>query len=1164
VNPHDVAELAQTLFEEIGDAVFITDPGTLGLLDVNPVAQRMTGLTRAELLRLPLDQLFRSDDSAGLAHLRRALCTTQTFHSREGYYLRRGTDEAWTPVNLTLTRLHTEGEPLGLVLARDVTKRVEAAEQLRLANAELERRVQEKTADLARANDALRAEVVEHQRAEVALREREELYRLLTDNSNDLIYLVDMDGRIVYASPSVGRLLGGMPTYEFEVIHPDDVEASQRHWERIVGGASELFNVRVRAQDGSWRWLEAWSSLVQYQSRALVLSVCRDVTDRKRADETLRASELRYRLLFERNLAGVLRNTPDGVILEYNEAFARILGCGPDDELSDRNVGDLYFRPADRLAMFAQLRTKRGLGNCEVCFRRRDGAPVWVLANIVLYEDERGVETVQGTVIDITESKRAQEALALFRSLIDRVTDLIEVIDPDTGRVLDVNETALASHGYSREEYLSLRIPDLDPTMSDPDAWARQVETLRRVGFATHEGWHRRKDGSLFPIEVHITHIRLDREYLVAVVRDVTERKRAEESLRQSQRQYEELVAHVDGIVWEADVRTFQFTFVSRQAERLLGYPLGQWLNEPDFWVNHIHPDDRKWVREYCQRSVDDRRNYDFEYRMIAATGRVLWLRDIVSVVVEGGEPTKLRGIMVDVTARQLAEEQLRESHVLLNAVVEGISDAVFVKDLQGRYLMINTAGARFLGGAVADVIGKDDHELLTSDTAQTIMDADRLVMETGESRTFEEVGTAAGVTRTYLATKAPYRDAAGRVNGLIGISRDITERKKLEEQYLQSQKMEAVGRLAGGIAHDFNNLLTIINGYSELLLAEMSGSDPRREAVSAIREAGMRAGDLTGQLLAFSRKAIVTPRILDFNEVVDSIGKMLRRLIGEDVTLVTALAPGLWMVKADPGQIEQVIMNLAVNARDAMPKGGRLTIETANLTLGVDRTHYPELEPGQYVRLSVSDTGEGMTEEVKSRIFEPFFTTKELGKGTGLGLSIVYGIVKTYGGHVGVYSEVGVGTTFCFLLPAMRDVPGELHSSATGLVAPRGTETVLLVEDDARVRRLARIALEAQGYTVLEASGAAGAAQLAESHPGSIHLLLTDVVMPGRSGREVADALRTHRPGVKVLYMSGYTDDAVVRHGVLEATNAFLQKPFTPLGLARKVREVLDGNSRT
>jgi CheY-like chemotaxis protein len=323
---------------------------------------------------------------------------------------------------------------------------------------------------------------------------------------------------------------------------------------------------------------------------------------------------------------------------------------------------------------------------------------------------------------------------------------------------------------------------------------------------------------------------------------------------------------------------------------------------------------------------------------------------------------------------------------------------------------------------------------------------------------------------------------------------------------------------------------------------------------------AGERAAGLTAQLLAFSRKAILEPKVLDLNEVVSQSAKLLRRLIGEDITLATALAPGLDRVKADPTQVEQVILNLAVNAKDAMPRGGKLTIETHGIRLREeDAALYPDLPLGRYVLLAVSDTGVGMTEEVKTRLFEPFFTTKEQGKGTGLGLAVVHGAVKQSGGRVDVYSELGIGTTFKILLPAVVGATGP-QSQNVGL-APRGAETVLLVEDEAGVRRFGRLALETQGYTVLEASGGEEALRIAERHAGPIHLLVTDVVMPRMGGRELAETLHARNSGLRVLYVSGYTDDAVVRHGIVEATDAFLQKPFTPLALARKVRSVLDAN---
>ncbi|MBI4246528.1 MAG: GAF domain-containing protein, partial [Candidatus Rokubacteria bacterium] len=391
---------------------------------------------------------------------------------------------------------------------------------------------------------------------------------------------------------------------------------------------------------------------------------------------------------------------------------------------------------------------------------------------------------------------------------------------------------------------------------------------------------------------------------------------------------------------------------------------------------------------------------------------------------------------------------------------------------------------------------------------------------------------------------------------------RAYDELSQTQSQLVQAQKMQAVGQLAGGIAHDFNNLITVIGGRAHMLLGQMPAGDPLRRDVDVINATAERAADLTRQLLAFSRKQVLDPKVLDLNRVVAEVAPMLRRLIGEDVELVTALGTGLGQVKADPRQLEQVLMNLAINARDAMASGGRLTIETSNVTLdaGYTREHVGT-SPGPHVMLAVSDTGEGMDAETLARVFEPFFTTKGPGKGTGLGLATVYGIVKQSGGNIWVYSEPGRGTTFKIYLPRVYEAPEVAAPASPSSGAGRGSETILLVEDEEAVRQLARDILTAQGYTVIEAAHGGEALLISGRHAGPIDLLLTDVVMPHMSGRALAERLAPLRPRMKILYMSGYTENAVVHHGMLDAGTMYLQKPFTPDGLARKVREILDAS---
>jgi len=403
-----------------------------------------------------------------------------------------------------------------------------------------------------------------------------------------------------------------------------------------------------------------------------------------------------------------------------------------------------------------------------------------------------------------------------------------------------------------------------------------------------------------------------------------------------------------------------------------------------------------------------------------------------------------------------------------------------------------------------------------------------------------------------------------GTQKAQLAVLMDVTGRKQLEDKLRQAQKMEAVGMLAGGVAHDFNNLLTIISGYSQLILNNVPSDDPNRHFAEQILRAGDRAAALTKQLLAFSRRQVLQPKVLDLNRLVAGLGAMLQRLIGEDIDLRMALEPNLGRVSADPGQLEQVLMNLVVNARDAMPMGGTIRIETANVDLDETYTtsHF-KLKQGPYVLLAVSDNGTGMDETTRQRLFEPFFTTKATGQGTGLGLSTVFGIVQQSGGSMDVYSEAGQGTTVKVYLPRI-DQPASLESEKDQLTAARGTETILVVEDDDMVRNLVRETLEREGYKVLDAAGPVDARRESEHHKGAIQLLITDVVMPKGSGRELADQLVRRRPKMKVLYMSGYTDTAIVNSGLLQQEVAFLQKPFTPAALNAKVREVLENGNRS
>jgi two-component system cell cycle sensor histidine kinase/response regulator CckA len=636
----------------------------------------------------------------------------------------------------------------------------------------------------------------------------------------------------------------------------------------------------------------------------LTLVILIPVFDRRAAQfQELESAEQRYRLLYERSLAGVLRTTMDGRILDCNLACARIFGYATCEEFIASPITDRYLNPEDRNTFIAILQRVKNLTSYEQCLRRKDGSKVWLLGSANLLEGRGGAPIVnEETFVDITERKNAEET---FRKAFNANPEPISIAAFPEGRFTDVNDSFLRVSGYSREEVIGR-------TSGELNFWGRP----------------------------------------------------------------EDRVTFVEMLKKQGSVRDLEITFRTKSGE----------------------------IREAMDSAE-----------------------------------------LIDVAGQECA----------------------------------------------------------------------------------------------------------------IAIFRDITERKSLEKQLRQTQKMEAVGQLTGGIAHDFNNLLGVIIGYSEILEQRLPPDDPLRKECLQIKKAGQSAASLTRQLLAFSRQQVLDPKVLDLNAIVLNVQKMLRRLIGEDIELKTNLDPALGCVKADQSQIEQVILNLAVNARDAMPQGGKLLIETAKVNLDEDyaRRHPPQL-PGPYVLLTVADTGIGMDAETQARIFEPFFTTKEIGKGTGLGLSTVYGVVRQSGGHIWVYSELGLGTTFKIYLPCAEQPARVQQPSAAPAESMRGSETILLVEDEEALRELTRNLLEGSGYTVLEAELPEAAIEIALRYGGKIHVLLTDMVMPGMNGKDLAAKLNPIRPEMKVVYMSGYSSFS--HAGLADSEIALLAKPFTREKLLRKLRETL------
>ena len=637
------------------------------------------------------------------------------------------------------------------------------------------------------------------------------------------------------------------------------------------------------------------------------------------------------------------------------------------------------------------------------------------------------------------------------------------------------------------------------------------------------------------------------------------EHKRAEEALRENAARYDQLAEQSGTIAWEVDAQGL-YTYVSHVSEAVLGYRPDELAGRMHFY--DLHPEVGRAAFKTAGFAVLERKEA-FQNLVNAVErkdGRLVWLStDGIPLLHADGTLRGYRGSDTDITGRKRAEEALRESVEKFRGMAEQLVDVLFLTDSEGIVTYVSPSTSRMLGWTPEEIVGRHIIEFLPHEEIPKAMSNLQAMVVSGQpSQNLALTMKRKDGSALYTELNASVVRKDGAVVGTIGLIRDISERRVLEAQLRQAQKMESIGRLAGGVAHDFNNLLTVINGYSQLLLGKLNAADPLRAGLTEIHKAGERAAGLTRQLLAFSRKQVLQPRGLNVNRVVEEMRPMLERLVGEAVEVRVALNAESGVVRADPHQLEQVVMNLVVNARDAMPGGGKLLIETA----GVERDEsyarlHLEARAGRYVMLAVSDNGVGMDEETRQRIFEPFFTTKGVGQGTGLGLSMVQGIVAQSGGYIDAYSEPGQGTTFKIYLPRVTEAVTD-EGMPEAVPALGGKETVLVVEDQAQVRDYTVAVLKEYGYRVIQAENASEALLFCERERERVDLVLTDVVMPNVSGRELANRLEKLRPGIKVLFMSGYTDNAVMHHGVLEKSAEFIQKPFSPEELAGKVRAVL------
>ena len=760
---------------------------------------------------------------------------------------------------------------------------------------------------------------------------------------------------------------------------------------------------------------------------------------------------------------------------------------------------------------------------------------------------------------DVEQTKLAlRESEARYRALFENSSDAILIAEVETQAIRFANPTATRIFGYAESDLCRMCVADLAPKAMVGEALSEFGEFARGAKARSDGVQALRADGTVIVVDVSVAHVSVGgRAMLAGFFRDVTSRTEAERALARSEERYRCLFESARDGILILDAETGHIVDVNPYMTDLTGYGRDDFIGKA-LWEIGAFKDAGASKASFAQLQATTYIRYD-DLPLATRTGGTVEVEFVSNIYVVGGRRVVQCNVR-DNTVRKRTEDERRR----LMTAIEQADEVVLVTDVDGAITFVNAAFQTVTGYTRGEVLGKNPRLLKSGTQGDDFYRALWATLAAGKTWRGRLVNKKKdGSLYSQDATLSPVRDHDGNIASFVGVARDVTAALALEAQFLHAQKMEAVGRLAGGIAHDFNNVLSVILSYAEVMREDMKPDDPRRADVEEIEKAGLRAVELTRQLLAFSRRQVLETKVLNPNAAIGWIAKMLRQLLGADIELATLPADDLWNVKVDPGQLEQVLMNLAVNARDAMPHGGKLTIETANVTLDeAHSTTHPDVRAGDYVQIAVGDSGLGMDADTQARIFEPFFTTKEKEKGTGLGLATVFGIVRQSEGHIAVESEPGVGTTFRIYLPKFGGAAAPSPALSKELEAAAGSETILLVEDEDQVRVLARDVLRRHGYVVLDAASAGEALLVCEQHEAPIDLLLADVVLPRMNGRLLAERIATLRPAIKVLLMSGYTDDAVLLRGVLDSDLAFLQKPLTPTSLARKVREVLDATS--
>ncbi|MBS1793421.1 MAG: PAS domain S-box protein [Acidobacteria bacterium] len=1067
-------------------------------------------------------------------------------------------------------------------------------------------------------------DITERKTAETLLLESEERFRAIFEHSPISSMLIGEGGTVVDCNTVGAQLLGytreemrGMHLSVFDIaLTADDI--GQLDEKVIKQRGRTLFETKSRAKSGEIFNVLVSTAGIRIKGETFGLAMSIDITERKKAEEMVRESEERFRDLFERSAISAMIVDQHSRVVDCNPAGLEMLGYTLeeikkltifdfDDHLSKEEIAELQaqsLEPGKRL----QFETKH---------RMKSGA----IKNVLIATSSiriHGENYTFASVVDITERKKAEtllrESEERFRVLFHR-SPVGKMIIAEGGKIVDCNEAGLEMLGYTYDEITRMNIFDIDAGMPKADVLGVEKKIFGNENRLQFETKHRTKSGAIKNVLVAATNLNVaGKNCGFASFLDITEKKQSEEELAARERMISAVNNAAPNIIVLWDVRAGTILYINDRVRHLLGFTAEEMCamsHEEIFGL--IPEEDLPKVWEFNKRLLRARDgeilSYETRFRSKAGETRVVSSRETVFERDAAGRVVKTLSVVEDVTEHKKAVLELERSEARLRKLYRIVSDSNI--DPKEKIRRLLELGMREFGlenallGEVAEqtyrvvesaarngmlVPGFSCH--LSETLCQYVLARNEMIAveELGVSEWKEHsayklfgsevfIGVPVQVSGKQYGTlcftgrdprPTPFTSGDQEFLKLMAqwVSAELTRQtaeealRHSEEQLVQAQKLESVGRLAGGIAHDFNNMLTAINGYSDLLLARMDDANPLRHNVAEIRKAGERSAALTQQLLAFSRKQILKPEILNVNQTVSEVGSLLQRLIGENILLVRVLDPDLKPIEVDPAKLSQVLVNLVVNARDAMPDGGTLAIETKNVHFDEDFAKKNGGErTGDFVMLAVTDTGVGMSEETLRQLFEPFFTTKDVGKGTGLGLATVYGFIKQSEGYITVDSEPGRGTTFKIFLPCVEIPDDNAGDDDAEERSKSGAETILLVEDEELVRNLGREILESGGYRVIEASGGEEALDICRRGDLRIDLLLTDVVMPEMNGRELWQKLAETSPQIKVLFTSGYTDDMVVRNGITNEEANFLQKPFSIDTLMQKVREVLDAD---